>query len=154
MKCSDACASISKNSPMLDKELITRKLSRIKRYIAELEPLVQLGEQALARDSIKCYAAERLFQLIVDAMIDINTHIIRGRVLPPPDDLQSTFITLSDADILPKRFAQKLAPIVGLRNAVVHRYETVSVERFIHELVLDFSDFKTYATAIAAKFLV
>lgn len=139
---------------MLDKELITRKLSRIKQYVAELEPLVQLGEQTLARDSLKCYAAERLFQLIVDAMIDINTHVIRGRSLPPPDDLQSTFITLGDADILPKQFAQKLAPIVGLRNAVVHRYETVSVRRFVHELVRDFSDFKTYATAIAEKFLV
>lgn len=138
---------------MLDKELITRKLSRIKQYLAELEPLILLGEQAVARDSIKCHAAERLFQLVVDAMIDINTHIIRGRALPSPDDLQSTFIALGDADILPKYFAKKLAPIVGLRNAVVHRYETVSVGRFVHELVRDFNDFKTYATVIAEKFL-
>lgn len=139
---------------MLDKELITRKLSRINQYIAELEPLIRLGEQTIARDSIKCHAAERLFQLVVDTMIDINTHIIRGRAIPPPDDLQSTFTTLGDTDILPKHFAKKLAPIVGLRNAVVHRYETVSVERFLHELMRDFNDFKTYATAIAERFLV
>lgn len=51
---------------MLDKELITRKLSRINQYIAELEPLIRLGEQTIARDSVKCHAAERLFQLVVD----------------------------------------------------------------------------------------
>lgn len=139
---------------MLDKELITRKLSRINQYIAELEPLVRLGEKAITQDSIKCHAAERLFQLVVDAMIDINTHVIRGQALPSPDDLQGTFITLGDADILPKHFATKLAPIVGLRNAVVHRYETVSIDRFLHELIRNFSDFKVYATTIAEKFLI
>lgn len=139
---------------MLDKDLITKKLAFIDEYLGELEPLTAQGEEALRADKLKYHTAERLFQLIVDAMIDINTHIIREQTLVAPDDPQSTFIALGDADILPKNFAKKIAPMVGLRNAVVHRYETVSVRRFVHELVRDFNDFKTYATAIAERFLV
>lgn len=87
-------------------------------------------------------------------MIDINTHIIRELTLPVPDEPQSTFITLGENAVLPEDFAKKIAPMVGLCNAVVHRYETISVQRFVHELVRDFSDFKIYATAIAEKFLI
>lgn len=139
---------------MLNKDLITKKLALMHEYLEELEPLVVQGEDALLADKLKYHTAERLFQLIVDTMIDINTHIIREQTLLVPDDPQSTFITLGEASVLPNDFAKKIAPIVGLRNAVVHRYETVSVKRFVHELVRDFTDFKIYATVIAEKFLI
>jgi uncharacterized protein YutE (UPF0331/DUF86 family) len=138
---------------MLDKDLIVKKLALIGEYLEELEPLTAQGEGALLADKLKYHTAERLFQLVVDTMIDINTHIIRGLNLAAPDDPQSTFITLGDGGVLPQDFAKKVAPIVGLRNAVVHRYETVSVKRFVHELVRDFNDFKTYATAITERFI-
>ena len=138
---------------MLNKDLIAKKLALIDEYIGELEPLVAHGEQELRKDKLKYHTAERMFQLIVDAMIDINTHIIRQQMLGTPDDLQSTFTLLGDTGVLPKEFAGKIAPMVGLRNAVVHRYETISKERFLHELVHNFSDFKTYAIAIAEKCL-
>lgn len=138
---------------MLDKNLLIKKLGLIDEYLGELEPLVAMGEDALRADKLKYHTAERLFQLIVDAMIDINTHVIRELALAPPDDPQSTFIVLGEGGVLPKDFAIKIAPMVGLRNAVVHRYETVSVRRFLHELVRDFADFKAYAAAIADRFL-
>ena len=138
---------------MLDKNLIAKKLASIDEYLRELEPLVAQGEDALRADKLKYHTAERLFQLIVDIMIEINKQIIRKRFLGTADNMQSTFIILGDAGILAKDFSTKIAPIVGLRNAVVHRYETVSVARFVHELVRDFSDFKTYAVAIAEQCL-
>lgn len=138
---------------MLDKNLITKKLASLEAYISELEPIIAFDESEILRDTLKCHTAERLFQLIVDTMIDVNTHIIRERVLPPPDDLQSTFTILGDKEILPADFAKKIAPVVGLRNAVVHRYEGVSAERFVHELKVNFGDFKKYAVLIAERFL-
>ena len=138
---------------MLDKNLIAKKIALMQEYISELEPIVSHEEHAITSDILKLHTAERLFQLLVDVMVDINTHIIREQVLPPPDDLQSTFIALGDANIVPKAFAIKIAPIVGLRNAVVHRYETVSSERFVHELKVNFNDFKEYSVIMVDKFL-
>ncbi|OHA27678.1 MAG: hypothetical protein A3D56_02190 [Candidatus Taylorbacteria bacterium RIFCSPHIGHO2_02_FULL_45_35] len=128
----------------LDKNLITRKLALLDGYIAELEPIVSLTEEEILKDSLKFHVAERMFQLIVDEMIDINTHLIRVKTLTPPDDIQSTFTVLAKAGILPADFTKKISPVVGLRNAVVHRYEHVSLGRFIHELKRNFGDFKDY----------
>ena len=138
---------------MLDKDLITKKLDLIQGYISELEPIVKLDTDNILSDTLKCHTAERLFQLLVDAMIDINTHIIRAKILSAPDDLQSTFTILGQENFLPPEFAQKIAPIVGLRNAVVHRYDSVSIKRFIEELKKDFNDFKEYSVLISDKFL-
>lgn len=135
---------------MLDKNLITRKLGFIGEYVLELEPIVNLKEEEIITDKLKVHTTERLFQLIVDAMIDINTHIIQEKILPPPDDLQSTFISLGGAGILPEDFAKKLALVVGLRNAVVHKYETMSIKRFVHELKANFNDFKKYSIIIGS----
>ncbi len=137
----------------LDKNLITRKLTLLAGYISELEPLVVLGEKELRGDSMKYHTAERIFQLLVDEMIDINTHLIRVQVLTPPDDLQGTFDVLGKAGVFPDDFVRKISPIVGMRNAIVHRYEHVDLDRFVHELKRNFSDFKTYYTIITDKFL-
>ncbi len=131
-----------KMSLSLDKNLIIKKLDLLDGYISELEPLVALPEEEILRDTLKFHTAERLFQLIVDEMIDVNTHLIRVKVLPPSDDLQSTFTVLGDAEILPKDFTIKISPVVGLRNAIVHRYEHVDLKRFVHELKRNFGDFK------------
>lgn len=122
-------------------------------YISELRPIVALDEQAIRKDTLKYHTAERMFQLLVDEMIDINTHLIRAHGLLPPDDLQSTFATLGTAGILPEDFVLKISPIVGLRNAIVHRYEHVDLDRFVHELKRNFNDFKTYCIIIADKFV-
>ena len=142
-----------RKSPMLDKNLITKKLALIEGYISELEPIIALDEAGIVKDNLKSHTAERLFQLIVDTMVDVNTHIIRTHVLPPPDDLQSTFTVLGEKNILPADFTKKIAPVVGLRNAVVHRYDTVSIKRFVHELKKNFGDFKEYVVLVAEQFL-
>ncbi|HBB56679.1 TPA: hypothetical protein DEW47_03590 [Patescibacteria group bacterium] len=68
--------------------------------------------------------------------------------LSVPDDLQSTFLTLADSKILPKDFAVKIAPVVGLRNKTVHQYEKIDKELFIKKLKENFGDFKKYLVLI------
>ncbi|MEK7128001.1 MAG: HepT-like ribonuclease domain-containing protein [Patescibacteria group bacterium] len=137
----------------LDKNLITKKLALLDGFITELSPIVALSEQEILNDTLKFHTAERLFQLIADEMIDINTHLIRVKDLAPPDDLQSTFTVLGEAGVLPIDFTVKISPVVGLRNAIVHRYECVDLKLFIHLLKLNFDDFKRFSIFIADQFL-
>ena len=148
-----ALINTKKMSLMLDKNLITKKLALLDGYILELEPIVALSEKEILADTFKFHTAERLFQLIVDEMIDVNTHLIRVKILPPPDDIQSTFTVLGKAGVLPNDFAEKISPVVGLRNAIVHRYEHINLKQFIHELKHNFGDFKRFSILIADKFL-
>ncbi len=129
---------------VFDQAFIAKKLGDLSGYEDELKTLLAYSDDEILQDSGKIHIAERLFQLIVDTMLDINQHYIRERNLPPTEDYQSTFRTLGEHDILPKEFAEKIAPVVGLRNAVVHRYEHLDKKTFISLLRKNFEDFLNY----------
>ena len=91
-------------------------------------------------DYTKLRTLERNFQLIVDEIIDINLYLIKEKDLKPPQDFQSSFEVLSQAKILPHDFAVKIAPAVGLRNKIVHRYEDIDRKFFIEQIKKDHKD--------------
>ena len=107
---------------MINKDLIKSKLIDIKNYYNELHPLLEFNEREIIDDNLKLHSVERLFQIIVDTAVDINTHIIAESDFNVPDDYQSTFITLGEKKILPMDFCLKIAPSVGLRNLIYSKY--------------------------------
>jgi len=133
---------------MIDKDLINRKLDDILSFLEELETLLKFQDEDIGSDFLKLRAAERLLQLIVDTMMDINLHIIRAERLAVPDDFEGSFSLLAKQGILPKEFAERISPAVGLRNRIVHRYATVGMKRFLGELREDCGDFSRYAAPI------
>src|SRR3989338_8182597 len=116
----------------LDRIFIEAKLRPIGVYEKRLQTLLDHTDQEIIKKFELFHALERLIQLIVDEMIDINTHIIRRMPFHAPDDFQGTFLILAEHSILPQRFADRLAPIVGLRNRLVHRYEEIDKTILIH----------------------
>ena len=111
-----------------EKAFINAKLSALNDYVEEIRKLLEVDDGMLLNDVRALRAAERDFQLAVDTMIDINQHFIKELGLPVSDDFQSTFYILGQNNILPDAFAKKIAPIAGLRNKIVHRYETVGTK--------------------------
>lgn len=134
---------------MFDKELVEKKINQIIEYLEELEPIItKMSDEEIRKDYFKYHTAERLLQLIVDTILDVNIHFIKEKKLIVPDDLQSTFITLADNNLLPNDFAVKIAPVVGLRNRIVHRYDSLDKKTFIEKLKNNFNDFKEYLVRI------
>lgn len=118
-------------------------------YVKELDSfLEQNTDEQILSDSSKLHIAERLVQLIVDNMIDINQHFIRELDLEIPDDLQSSFLILGENRVLPKDFAFKIAPVTGVRNILVHQYEKLDKEMFVRHIRKNFPDFEKYANYI------
>ena len=134
----------------LDSEFIERKLDAIQLYHGRLQKVLEFSDQEIIGDFLKLHALERLIQLVVDEMIDVNTHIIRHSDLETPDDFQSSFRILAEGGMFPRDFADRIAPTVGLRNRLVHRYETVDSHTLVHITRKEFDDFKTYAQHIRA----
>ena len=62
---------------MLNKDLVKTKIRSIQEYLSEVEPILSLPEDKIISNIEKLRTLERNFQLIVDAMIDINIHLIR-----------------------------------------------------------------------------
>lgn len=133
---------------MIDKVFVERKLDRIESYSEELEEIFESSPEEIKNDFLKYRSAERILQLIVDEIIDINNHLIKRDGLEVPDDFQGTFSTLAENEILPKKFAQRIAPVVGLRNKLVHRYEKIDLDLFLRTLQKEREDFNQYVNLI------
>lgn len=131
------------------KEFIYKKLETISQYTKELGVFFkQNNDEQILSDTEKSHIAERLAQLIIDNMIDINQHFIRELGLEMPDDFYGSFSILGKSDVLPEEFASRIAPITAVRNILVHQYEKLDKKMFIHNLRKNFSDFEQYAQYI------
>ncbi|MEK7664734.1 MAG: DUF86 domain-containing protein [Patescibacteria group bacterium] len=123
---------------------ILEKLSQIAEKIKEVKKFFRFSEEEILADSEKLHVAERLFQLIVDDILDINQHFIKELNFDISEDLQGTFYILGENSVLPKDFAFKIAPVTGVRNILVHQYEKLDEKLFIHTLIKNYSDFEKY----------
>ncbi len=129
---------------MINTQFVTEKLDLVKMYYQEIQRILDVSPEKIKKDFIRFYALERVFQLAVDEVIDINNHIIRSRDFSAPDNFQSTFLILAENEVLPKEFAEKMAPVVGLRNRLVHRYEKIDKKLFLEMAIKEKEDFKEY----------
>lgn len=133
---------------MVNKKLVEKKLDVINEYIQELAGIIESDTKEILKNKRNIRALERVFQLIVDEMLDINLHFIREMDLKSPDDFQNTFGILADNNILPDDFAEKIAPVVGLRNKLVYRYEEVKPKFFVEQVKKEYKDFVKYLDII------
>ena len=124
--------------------LIEKKLDLIVGYLSELFPIISLDNATIKNNKEKLRAVERLLQIIVDTAVDINTHIIAEENFESPDTYRGTFIVLGDKNVLPKEFSNKISDSVGLRNAVMHQYEKVDVDRMLNDIRNNIDDYKEY----------
>ena len=133
---------------MIDKVFIESKLSHIQAYSKELGDVLTYSDQQITGDFLKLRSLERILQLIVDEIVDINSHIIRHGHFQAPDDFQGSFMVLSENKILPEEFARKIAPVIGLRNRLVHRYEKIDLDILLETTRKNKEDFKAYVRYI------
>jgi len=76
----------------VEAEIITRKLAVIIGNIKALEPIKGMAKDDYIEDLYKRKATERLLQELIEAAIDINTHIIVQTGHTAPDDYYASFI--------------------------------------------------------------
>ncbi|MEK7621806.1 MAG: DUF86 domain-containing protein [Patescibacteria group bacterium] len=134
---------------MPDKDIIKSKLAAISEYLPRLMSNLEVYRQGkLMLDDDRVFVIERLFQLIADAAIDINTHIIIQGKLESPDDYEGTFRILGQHKIIPLDFAEKISGSVGLRNRLVHGYEKVQRKIALDDISNGISQYVEYVKHI------
>jgi uncharacterized protein YutE (UPF0331/DUF86 family) len=116
----------------VEEEIIRRKLATIVENLKALEPIGKMTLREYVQELYKRKATERLLQELIEAAIDINTYIIVQTGNKVPDDYYESFIKLGELNIISADLAEKLAPSAGLRNRLVHEYDTLE-----HSMVLD-----------------
>ncbi len=133
---------------MTNIEIVTNKLADIMKYQGELDVILEHDAHEIIHTPTLLHSLERLFQLIVDGSVGINTHIIADSGFPMPDENRSTFTVLAERGVLPSEFALRIAPSVGLRNLIVHKYGDVRLADMVELVREEIDDYREYVELI------
>lgn len=109
----------------VDAALIRRKLGHIADALRALEPLSKLSIDEYRSRLYERKAAERLLQEAIEAALDVNAHVLAEQGATVPEDYYGGFIAIGAVNVVPSQLARDLAPSAGLRNRLVHEYETI-----------------------------
>ncbi len=130
-------------------EKISRKLRFMKRYVDFLKSHRAISGEELEENYELRSAIERNLELALASMLDIGEIIISEKGFEKPEDYKSVMLILGKEGVLPKVFAEKLVPAVGVRNILVHMYTEVDVEKICEFLRGNLKDFDEFAKCVA-----
>ena len=125
---------------------IERRLERLSDCLKKLELFKAKKKEELLKDPYLQDIVERNLEVSAQAVIDIANRIISIEDLEKPRDYYEAIKRLGKSDILPQDFAQKLAPIAGFRNILVHDYLDINWDEVYNNLLQidDISKFMHY----------
>lgn len=109
----------------INKDIVKRKLQQLEEYIEELESIAPDSIDLYVADRVKKRAIERLLQLSIECVSDINAHLLAKSANTVPSDYYSSFTKMGEFAIIPMDLAKEMAPAAGLRNKLVHEYGEV-----------------------------
>lgn len=139
---------------MIDQVLINRKISLISKDLKALKSISKLSLKKYLAGIQYEVLVERYLERIITRMIDINYHLIVETGNPPPSDYFISFIELSELKVFPRSFAEKIAQAAGLRNRLVHEYNSIDekkVYQAMKEAVKDIPKYLRYIKRFLEK---
>jgi uncharacterized protein YutE (UPF0331/DUF86 family) len=119
---------------MSDHDRICAKLDKLQGYYTELKSLASITLEDYMNNPIYRRATERTMQLIVESATDINNMLLKMHGQKGATDYFNSFIDIAELNIIPIDFALKIAPSTGLRNILVHEYETINDKLVYHSI--------------------
>jgi uncharacterized protein YutE (UPF0331/DUF86 family) len=124
---------------------IERRLEKLSVCLKKLEPFKSKEKDEIIQDPYLQDIIERNLEVSAQAVIDIANRIISIEGLEKPLDYYDAIIRLGEAGILSLKFAEKLAPIAGFRNILVHDYLDINWDEVYNNLhqLHDISKFMT-----------
>ena len=109
-------------TPRFSADVVQAKLVLMRSVLRDLESVGEVSTECLLSDAIVRAAVECYLGQLVDLAVGVNAHIAATLLDDVPTDYRATFQAASTVGAIPADLAEKLAPSVGLRNALVHEY--------------------------------
>ncbi len=131
--------------------LIAKRLRKLREYVGLLRILRGRPREEFIEDPFVIGNVERYLQLAIQVVLDICNHIVADDRLGAVEEYRDAIRLLGQSGYLQPDLVQRLAPMAGLRNILVHDYLDVDRVR-IHALLQDcLEDFEQFATQIGQR---
>lgn len=93
---------------------------------------------------------ERHLHLVLECAIDVGEMVIAANGWERPEENRDVFRVLGEREVLPKDLATRLQSAAGLRNLLVHQYDTLDRARVRKALVEGLPDVDAFAREVEA----
>ena len=113
---------------MVDKELLSRKISQLREYIAVLKNAEDITWKKYEEDLRARAFVERYLQLCIEKVIDIGNHFISFHRWREPEGYRDIFHVLHENGVIPKDHLSTFQNMASFRNMLVYRYEKTDNE--------------------------
>jgi uncharacterized protein YutE (UPF0331/DUF86 family) len=113
---------------MVDKELLSRKLSQLREYLVALRNADDITWKKYEEDIRTRAFVERYLQLCIEKVIDIGNHFVSFHRWREPDGYRDLFHVLYENGIIPEEHLKTFQNMASFRNMLVHRYEKTDNE--------------------------
>ncbi|CCQ54169.1 MAG: DUF86 domain-containing protein [Crocosphaera sp.] len=134
--------SFDKNRVLLRVNFIIQQLSYLKEYEF-------ISFENYQNNFEKKATIERTLELMIQAAIDINRHLITKKLrLPFPETAKQSFLQLQQENILTEALAKQLAKSAGLRNILAHEYLELDDTIIYQSIPLALSQYPLYIKQI------
>jgi uncharacterized protein YutE (UPF0331/DUF86 family) len=131
--------------------LIAKRLAKLREYVGLLRRLRDYPREDFIQDPFVIGNVERYLQLAIQIVLDISNHIVADDRLGLVEEYRDTIRLLGQNGYLDPDLTQRLIPMAGLRNILVHDYLEVDRGR-IHNLLQNcLEDFELFAAQIGRR---
>ena len=134
----------------LEVEVVERKLAIIQRSLIELERVRGLSLADYTADLWRKKAIERFLQEAIEAAVDCASHLLVRAGRPAPPDLYSSFAGLAELGAIEVELARQLAPSTGLRNRLVHEYDSIDDSKVLAAVPLALDQLSRFLAGVNA----
>ena len=120
---------------------LNEKVRHLSKWVSELEEIIPSSFNKYKTDNLVSAACERYCERIIEDLIIISNIILKEKGVV---ERERCFDLLHDLDVLNKDLAAKLENIKGMRNLMIHQYDTFDEELFfdsLKELIKDSKHF-------------
>lgn len=134
---------------MVDRDVLSARLSALEGYLAELRGFRKVDEEDFVREPALHHLAERYLHLACEAVADVAHHVIADEGLRQPANYKDAIAVLAEAGRIDRESVHRLQDWMGLRNVLTHLYLEIDHRRTYAALHDDLGELETFTTAMA-----
>lgn len=132
----------------LDREVVESRLASLLEALDVLATRTDVTLDRYLSDVFERSGIERLLCRLVDTAGEINGHIAASELGRAPTDYYDSFLKAAEAGALDQAFAREVAASTGVRNRIVHAYETVDHQVVHASIPKAVEEYRRYVTEI------
>lgn len=128
----------------LDRDIVAQRLEPLDRAVDKLSTHRGLPRADLEADLELTWMVQRGLLTCIQAVLDVSSHLVAALGAPTPSDYRGSIIAVGRLGVVPPQLAERMAPMAGFRNVLVHEYAAVDLEivsSAINERLGDFREF-------------